>query len=146
MTHWSIVTDVTVRLWAALGPLVGVLIGAYITNRNQRKHWVADSKKQEFRELLGILTRSYDEILEKHTPMVAYTPEDQRRHAEAEKSALAVIRDRILIARELEGIKLEQRWMLAMLKLDSQHDSLGFSAEFSRLRAEILKAAERALT
>jgi hypothetical protein len=47
--HWLYV------VWAAIGPLVGVIIGAWLTSRWQRKQWVLDNKAREYREALDAL-------------------------------------------------------------------------------------------
>jgi hypothetical protein len=40
-------------------PLLGVLLGGWLTNRNQRRDWVADNMKQEYRELLTTLSKTF---------------------------------------------------------------------------------------
>jgi hypothetical protein len=52
--------------WSAIGPLVGVLIGAGLTSHIQRRQWLADRKREEYRELLTVLTESYGEVLLLH--------------------------------------------------------------------------------
>ncbi len=47
----EMIAKVVMAIWTAVGPLVGVFVGAYIANRNQRKHWVGNCKKEEYREL-----------------------------------------------------------------------------------------------
>jgi hypothetical protein len=44
--NWNIVAGYAKSIWAVAGPLLDVLVGAYIANRNQRKHWIADCKKE----------------------------------------------------------------------------------------------------
>ncbi len=39
------------KTWGVVGPLVGVVIGAWLARSWQRKHWLLESKKAEFREL-----------------------------------------------------------------------------------------------
>jgi len=65
MTHvnWSVVGKVAYAIWAAVGPLIGVLIGSFLTSRTQRAHWLADNKKQEYRELLTVLSEAYTQLL-----------------------------------------------------------------------------------
>jgi hypothetical protein len=50
-----------ITLWTTLGPLIGVAIGAlltpFCTSRWQRKQWLLDGKKAEYRELLSVLAR-----------------------------------------------------------------------------------------
>src|SRR4249920_2709756 len=44
-------------IWAAAGPLVGILIGHYLTRSWQRTQWIADNQKEEYRRLLTALHR-----------------------------------------------------------------------------------------
>jgi hypothetical protein len=37
--------------WFAVGPLVGVVVGGYLTIWNQKRHWVMDNKRAEYRKL-----------------------------------------------------------------------------------------------
>jgi hypothetical protein len=39
------------KTWGVVGPLVGVVIGAGLARSWQRKQWVPQSKKAEYREL-----------------------------------------------------------------------------------------------
>src|SRR5713226_4251307 len=50
---------VVMTIWAAVGPLLGVALGSYLSTRTQRRHWVMDNKKQEYRELLTIRDRIF---------------------------------------------------------------------------------------
>jgi len=55
-------------MWNAIGPLVGVVIGALLTPwvawHWQRKQWMLDNKKQEYRDLLDGLLQASDEIID----------------------------------------------------------------------------------
>lgn len=64
---WKEIHDSLRGAWAVLGPLLGVFIGAYIANRNQRKHWVAENKKQEYRELLSMLVEASSRMISLYT-------------------------------------------------------------------------------
>jgi hypothetical protein len=44
------------RAWSAAGPLVGVLVGSWLTTWTQRKHWLMDNKRAEYRKLLSTLS------------------------------------------------------------------------------------------
>jgi hypothetical protein len=68
---WGTISTEVGRAWKYAGPLVGVLIGGWITSRNQRKQWLRDTRKQEYRELLGALAIGYHAEVDLHTPMVA---------------------------------------------------------------------------
>jgi hypothetical protein len=41
--------------WAAVGPLVGVIIGAWLAARWQRKKWILENKASEYRGILDAL-------------------------------------------------------------------------------------------
>jgi hypothetical protein len=43
------------QVWAAIGPLVGVILGAWLTARWQRKKWILDNKTAEYRGILDAL-------------------------------------------------------------------------------------------
>jgi hypothetical protein len=47
--------DIFYRMWAVVGPLVGVGLGAWLTARWQRKKWILDNKVAEYRSILDAL-------------------------------------------------------------------------------------------
>src|SRR5216684_3676535 len=63
LINWDAVANHAKAVWAVGGPLLGVLVGAYIANRNQRKQWIAENKKQEYRELLSVMSKGFAEFL-----------------------------------------------------------------------------------
>src|SRR6266404_6383389 len=85
-----VVGSVFRSVWLAVGPLVGVLVGAYIANRNQRKHWIADNKRAEYRKLLSTLASTFTGIIELRAPGVALGPAEQRKILNLEVRAGAV--------------------------------------------------------
>lgn len=42
-------------VWAAVGPLVGLIIGGWLAARSQRRKWVLDNKVAEYRGILDAL-------------------------------------------------------------------------------------------
>jgi hypothetical protein len=46
---------VFLNIWAAVGPLVGVALGSWLATKSQRKHWLLDNKRAEYRKLLATL-------------------------------------------------------------------------------------------
>ncbi|HXX24109.1 MAG TPA: hypothetical protein VEO19_13255 [Terriglobia bacterium] len=42
-------------IWAAVGPLVGVVVGGFLTAWWQRRQWILDNKAREYREALDAL-------------------------------------------------------------------------------------------
>lgn len=53
-------------LWAAVGPLVGILIGHYLVRSWQRRQWLADNQKEEYRRVLAGLNRLNMALIELH--------------------------------------------------------------------------------
>jgi hypothetical protein len=135
MWIWYSFTRGVREAWPAVGPLIGVLIGAYITNRNQRRHWVLDNKRNEYRELISAITRAI--TLVANMPPAA-RPEDQRAAADAEVTAIGMINDRIFIAREIEKLHVLNRWHEVMRGLvnrtQGEHD-------FNKLREDLIESA-----
>jgi hypothetical protein len=48
---------VFLTIWAPVGPLVGILVGHYLTRSWERRQWIADNQKEEYKKLLGGFNR-----------------------------------------------------------------------------------------
>jgi hypothetical protein len=53
-------------VWAAVGPLVGIVIGHYLTRSWQRRQWIADNRKEEYRKVLSGLNRLNTLLVKQH--------------------------------------------------------------------------------
>jgi hypothetical protein len=108
-------------IWSALGPLIGVFLGAYIPQRWHRKQWLLDNKKEEYRELLDSLSAARFHLMTK-VPLDPETgiPSERHRPSDAEKHAYRVMRDRIFIAQEIEEQKIAEQWEKAAAAFDAQ--------------------------
>jgi hypothetical protein len=132
-------------VWAAVGPLVGVLLGAYLATRAQKQHWILDSKKEEYRELLSTLTQSFNVLLDYHAPMVGHGPDEQRaEHAERLK-ALAAIGDRLFISDEVKRIDVLNRWHKAVRRLEKDVNGSAFAESVGGILADITNSAKKIL-
>jgi hypothetical protein len=127
-------------IWAAAGPLVGVLIGAYIANRNQRRQWVGNCKKEEYRELISVLTKALSTYLRFHSFGVA-GPEDQRSQADALDRVEETTRDRIFIAPVVKRLGVIKRWHAATTLIEGGGDINAFANSVGILLDEIRDAA-----
>jgi hypothetical protein len=123
-------------LVAAIG-FIGVLVGAYVASRNERKLWVADNKRSEYRKLLTTLTRTFLSVVRLHASGVALAPREQRKLFNLEIEALAVIRDRLFISEEIEEMNLLRRWTNAMHDYDHSLDYNVFAREFGLITKDI---------
>ena len=137
--------QVFLSVWGALGPLVGVVLGGLLTMWLQRRQWQINNKKEEYRELISTLTRSFNVILDAHTPMVAHGPEEQRAAHEAEIRALVVIRDRLFINDEVRQINLLDRWRDAVHDISTHGHSTAFARKVGELLTDIVTSAKRSI-
>lgn len=99
-------------IWAAVGPLVGVIIGGILAAWWQRRHWILDNKKVEYRELLDAL-HNYRWEVTRHqsTPgpaPIALNPTGVTAIAEALSSLWGRLADRIFIREALLNSTLHQ--------------------------------------
>src|SRR6266852_178226 len=137
LINWDAVANHAKAVWAVGGPLLGVLVGAYIVNRNQRKQWIAENKKQEYRELLSVMSKGFAEFL--RTASSDKLTDDQINYLEL-KVADTVL-DRIFTAAEIERLEVFSRWSDATARLKETGDNIAFSGSIDALLGEIRKAA-----
>ena len=55
--------QIFLNVWAIVGPLVGILLGSWLTTKNQRRHWLLDNKRSEYRELLTTIADAGSKLL-----------------------------------------------------------------------------------
>jgi len=58
-------------IWAALGPVIGILIAHYLLRSWQRRQWLADNRKEEYRKLLAALNRVNMALVNLHCFQIA---------------------------------------------------------------------------
>ena len=127
-------------IWAAVGPLVGVRYGQELARRNQRAHWVADSKKKEFKELLSALDTAM-EAFAKHVNIINKTPKDFWELSDASNQAIRCVSDRLFILPEMNKHQIRERWFKATDELEKAWDIATFSTLYRQLRSEIISMA-----
>jgi len=140
-SHWVLIANVASAMWPVLTGLVGVLIGAYISNRNQRKHWVADNKRAEYRELLTTMTRTFNTVIILVGPGVALAGNEQRKLIDADSECSIVIKDRIFIADEVDEMDLLKRWHEARQHYGQTYDVGEFASSFGRIMGDLRVSA-----
>ena len=62
---WTIAESLLAKFWAAAGPLVGVLLGALLGRSWDRRKWLNDNRKEEYRELITALTDAAVALIER---------------------------------------------------------------------------------
>jgi len=132
--------------WAALGPLFGVFVGGYLTARSQSKKWIADGKKEEYREVLASLMKTVEAgpELNDNVSRLSPTTFSIERFDEQANRSLAIIADRLLIADEMERLKVGTRWHAAIkqFRTSGGNDTNLFHVA-AALRKEILASARK---
>lgn len=95
--------------------IIGTLLVQYLTHRWQLKRWILDNKKAEYSELLTVLSKSIEQMVQNSSD-VGYmdVPETEKRRAFDEAVVLgrAVIRSRVLIAARMERDRILERWQI----------------------------------
>jgi heme exporter protein D len=135
--------DFVKYVWPAVGPLVGVLVGAYIANRNQRRHWLADSKREEYREILAVMNKTAGAIA--NADFSATSAIDFRElvevHPELLTGVMEILGTRIFITRTLEKMKFQKRFVSACTNLGGGSGLGPFIEVIDQLCKELRDAA-----
>ncbi len=138
----SIPLQLFLNIWAAVGPLLGVGLGSWLTMKNQRKQWILDNKRAEYRKLLTTLTESASHfaMIYGATPVVM-AERDQRLLAETAKKSGNVIYSRLFIADEIEKLKIMGRWQNTIDALRKNQDAATFVKGLDGIMNDIRGAA-----
>ena len=146
MTRGNSLTTI-LALWAAIGPLVGIVVGHVLTRSWQRTQWHLDNRTQEYRELLGSLTSTY--MLMSRFKSGALDRDEFYRLERLKMESFQVLRDRILIADELKSADILTEWAEAFHNFEANHDERKFSDRFTKINETLdsmaLKEPKRGL-
>jgi len=131
---------IALGIWAAIGPLLGIFVGHFLTRSWQREQARLDNIKAEYRELLTALAEAY-------TTFIRLGPRDeafaQQRNGfdEARAASMRVMHDRIYIAERVKREKWLFYWigMIAHYKTDG--DRLTLTNAFTDFQEKIHQAA-----
>jgi hypothetical protein len=130
------------NIWAAVGPLLGIFVGSYLTRSAQRRQWLADEKVKEWRELLGTLTTSFTTIVQFSTGGKT-SAEDLTAHIAAGE----VLGNRIFIAEEVRQLKIHDKWREAVGTFEQDRNPTTFGTNFGRdVRHQIERGAKQAIS
>jgi hypothetical protein len=136
---------IALTIWGVIGPFAGLLAGHLLSQSSQRKHWIADCKKQEYGELLRALMLhhfSLEGYLGSPGPMVTQV---EREIKEREEEATIVIKNRIFLRKQIEHLKVYEKWAKAVKEFRSSRDVPTFSEAFNDIQSMIWHEVERDL-
>jgi len=143
---WKTFVDLAGKIWTALGPLVyssiGVFIGSWLTKRHLKESRLADSKKEEYRELLSTLIRTLKTIANFHEPVSVHSGEEERKYYEAKDESIIAIDTRLFIGKEIEKMDLRKRWHAAVQELEQGGHSLAFVRTARNITEDVKETAE----
>lgn len=133
---WSIVSGA----WAAIGPLVGVLFGAYLSRSWDQRRWVLNNRTEEYRDLLESLTRIASRYLEIRTrsDLNVIGVEEQHELVGASGDGGRVILSRIFVAERIHDAEIHVKWRSLF---QEPFDRVQFAEKLSKLHETILVAA-----
>jgi hypothetical protein len=133
---------IALGIWAAVGPIVGILLGHFLTRSWQRKQWLRDKRNEEWHELLTALAESLRVSL-KIYPARTLSGEEERTIVEAQSNSFRVIRDRIFIAPDVQALNIENRWSAAVQYHSQTMDTKKLGNAYKELRDEIVQTATK---
>jgi hypothetical protein len=146
-------------IWAAIGPLIGVALGVWLTARLQHRLWALDNKKAEYGKvlekvatyrykLLNWLALHRPDVTARELAITAYEPrayEEQRRAlAEVQASLSNALRDGLLIQEALiqSGVPAEFERFARSLDVAPGPSITEAAQALESLRSRIIKTAE----
>lgn len=105
-----------------IGSLIGGLVQQYFSAKQRHREWVKDNRKQEWRELIAILSQSVHVILQ-NTPDLRFaigtiSGEQEKQLLEADVEARRIIEDRLFISRRVQSENVLERWQLIAAEKD----------------------------
>jgi len=134
---------IALGIWGAIGPLLGILLGQFLTRSWQQQQWLLDQRKEEWRELLTTLTASFATICKLTGPMMVLGPDDMRELDEAQTVAQTTIRDRIFIAKEVKELEIYKLWSTAARQFERDMTYIPFAEQYALINAKIVGAATK---
>ena|SRR6266849_8305187 len=111
-----------------IGSLIGGLVQQYFSAKQRHREWVKDNRKQEWRELIAVLSQSVHRILQnthdlRFDGIVAIDGKQEEQlleaYLEADLEARRIIEDRLFISSRVQSENVLERWQLIAAEKDS---------------------------
>jgi hypothetical protein len=136
---WS---TIILSVWGAVGPVVGIFIGHRLTRDWQKKQWILDNKKEEYRDVIHTLSSALTTLMQCNVRNSGDTNDVVvKAKVAAENLTLEVLGNRLFIADELERIGAYDKWVSLLNDLDKTRNDKAFAKGFSSLLTSIRQAA-----
>jgi hypothetical protein len=126
-------------LWAAAGPMAGVLVGHFLTRSWQREQWHMDQRRQEYRELLTAITNAYMALIRSdygdESNFIRFTLEV----AAVRDESFRTLRDRIYIAGEIANADILGQWDTAVTNYEyDKKEERRFAERFTNINNQLI--------
>ncbi len=139
---WLSIKTTLAATWGAIGPLTGVLVGAWLAHSWDRKRWVNDNRKDECRELLTSMTAVADLALEAYSKKGTQDFKSAMAIAwEEERRCMRILQDRIFIADRLQTTQVRRLWQTVTTDYLQDGDAQKFGQRLDELKAIIVDIA-----
>jgi len=139
---WKAIGEYSGKAWNAVGPLVGILIGAWLARSGDRKRWIADNRKEECRELLTSMTMVADLTLEAYSKRNTVDFKPAMVIAwEEERKCMRILQDRIFISKRLKTDRVRARWQTVSTDYLQDGDAKQFGIRLNEIKAILVDIA-----
>jgi hypothetical protein len=126
------------------GTLAGVFAGQWMTMWSQRKQWLRDQRRTEFREVMTALTAAVIELQYFYAAGAEPASPQAARSGVLTKKALCTIANRVFIAAEMKRLDIGIKYLKAMKDLRESRQELGtFGDQMDEVIDSIVAAATR---
>jgi hypothetical protein len=135
--------ELALVLWGVIAPLVGIIVGHFLTRSWQREQWFMDRRWQEYQELLSAVSAAYMAIIRLDIADKALSRTAALVHeVEAIKiESFRVLRDRIFIAEELTFADILVKWDTAVTNYEMNKEERRFAERFTELNEHLTRMA-----
>jgi hypothetical protein len=134
----------TLVLWGVIAPLVGILVGHYLSRSWQREQWFRDKRYEDYQAVLSATVAAYTAIVRVDMASLTslFTPEMQQEVEVIKADSFRVLRDRIFIAKELDygGILVEWDTIVTNYGMHTS-DEREFAGRFSEFNDKLVRMA-----
>lgn len=132
-------------VWTAIGPLIGVLVGAVLTRSWDRRKWINDCRKQEFRELIDAISDAATALMARRIHLETHTITQEMMDEGTAKNnqALRIMKSRLFISRDMVELDLFERWGQGIKGLAHGGELTTFDEIVDKILADIVRAATK---
>jgi hypothetical protein len=143
MDHTTI--TLYLALWAAIGPLVGIAFGNYLTRSSQHTQWLRDRRLEEYKLVLAAVNEMFEAYAD---PLILSKPPSidllLKRH-ETVGRCFRTMANCVMIADDLKRIDLFQKLLDCQKHFDLTYNTEGFGSDRRYLVNILIKMAHKTL-